>query len=131
MKELIKIVGIGLTGGMLSLTLKRQRPEFAVLTALAASAVILAEIMGGVKDIITELERLVNNMGVDIKYLAVCIKAAGVAYISGFAAELLRDCGEGAVAAKVEVAGKIAVLVMAIPILEGLMDMCIKAVNAI
>ena len=46
MSGIIRIAGIGLGGGMLALLLRRERPELAAMTALAASAVILASIIG-------------------------------------------------------------------------------------
>lgn len=40
MSELTKIVGIGLMGGMLALTVKSEKPEFAVLISRITAAVI-------------------------------------------------------------------------------------------
>ncbi|MBR0365430.1 MAG: stage III sporulation protein AD [Clostridia bacterium] len=131
MSGIIRIAGIGLGGGMLALLLRRERPELAAMTALAASAVILASIIGDIKNIINGLRRMTEMGGIDMKYFVVCIKAAGTAYAAEFSSQLLRDAGEGAIASKVEAAGRIAILVMTLPILEGLMEMCIRAVNSV
>ena len=51
MSELVKIIGTGFIGGMLALTVRKQRPEFAVMIALITSALILgsvAESVGGI-----------------------------------------------------------------------------------
>ena len=127
----IRIAGTGLAGGMLALLLRRQRPELAAMCALATSLVIITGVMGDIKSIIDGLRRITDGAGIDVKYFVLCIKAAGTAYAAQFSAELLRDTGEGAIAAKVEAAGRIAILVMTLPVLEALMEMCIRAVNAI
>lgn len=127
----IRIAGAGLAGGMLALMLRRERPELAVMCALATTLVIVAGVIGDIKNIIDGLLRITGSAGIDIKYFVICIKAAGTAYAAQFSAELLRDCGEGAIAAKIEAAGRIAILVMTLPILEALMEMCIRAVNSI
>ena len=127
----LNIAGTGLAGGMLALLLRRERPELAVMCALAASLVIIAGFIGDIKTVVGGLERLTEDAGIDTEYFVICIKAVGTAYISQFSAELLRDCGEGAIAAKIEAAGRIAILVMTLPILESLIEMCIKAVNSI
>ena len=131
MNGIIRIAGIGLGGGALALLIRRQRPELAAMTALAVSVVILASIVGDIKNIIDGLRRITGMGGIDMKYFVVCIKAAGTAYAAEFSSQLLRDAGEGAIASKVEAAGRIAILVMTLPILEGLMEMCVRAVSSV
>ncbi|MGQ0512778.1 SpoIIIAC/SpoIIIAD family protein, partial [Bacillus sp. D-CC] len=41
----------------------------------------------------------------------------GIAYIAEFGAQITKDAGQGAIASKIELAGKILILVMAIPII--------------
>lgn len=131
MTELIKIIGIGFTGGMLSLVLRRERAEFAALCALITSALILAIVVAQAGTAIDELHRLITSCGVDINYFIICIKAAGIAYLAQFAAEILRDSGEGAIASKIETAGKICILVLTLPVMRELIEMCVKVVNSI
>lgn len=131
MSGIIRIAGIGLGGGVLALLLRRERPELAAMTALAASAAVLAGMIGDIKEVIGGLYRMTGIGGIDMKYFVVCIKASGTAYAAEFSSQLLRDAGEGAIASKIEAAGRIAILVMTLPILEGLMEMCIRAVNAV
>ena len=131
MTELIRIVGIGLCGGMLSLMLRRERPEYAAACALMTSAVILMSVTVNIGGAIGELRQLIESCGVDINYFVICIKAAGIAYLAQFAAEILRDSGEGAIASKIEAAGKISILVLTLPVMRSLIEMCIKVVNTI
>lgn len=131
MSEIIKIAGVGLVGGMLSLFIRRQKPEFAILTALITSLVISGEMIVGLKKIIEDMAAIIEECGVDIKYFAICIKAVGIAYISQFAAEILRDGGEGAIASKVEAAGKISILILTMPVMTSFLRLCVKAVHGI
>ena len=131
MNELIRLAAIGFTGGMLSLTVRRERPEFAMLIALGTSAAILFSVVGSVGEVINELKSMIEGCGVDIKYFVICIRAAGIAYIAQFAAEILRDCGEGAIASKVEAAGKISILVLTLPVMRSLLEMCVRVVNTV
>lgn len=131
MTELIKIVGIGFSGGMLALVLRRERPEFAAVCALITSALILWSVIAQISAVIGSLRQLIESCGVDINYFIICIKAAGMAYLAQFAAEILRDSGEGAIASKVETAGKIGILVLTLPVMRSLIEMCVKVVNAI
>lgn len=131
MSELVKIIGTGFIGGMLALTVRKQRPEFAVMIALITSALILGSVAESVGGIIEELRRVTEECGVDIKYFEIIIKVVGVAYLAQFAAEILRDSGENAVASKVEAAGKICILTLVLPVMTSFLEMCIKVVNSV
>ena len=131
MTDLIKTIGIGLAGGMLTLVLRRERPEYAAACALITSAVILAGVIAEVGAAVDGISRLVTDCGVDINYFIICIKAAGIAYLAQFAAELLRDCGEGAIASKIETAGKITILMLTLPVMRSLIGLCVKVVNSV
>ena len=51
------------------------------------------------------------------------LKIIGIAYIAEFGAQITKDAGQGAIASKIELAGKILILVMAIPILTVVMKL--------
>ena len=54
-----------------------------------------------------------------------------MAYLAQFAAEILRDSGENAVASKVEAAGKICILTLVLPVMTSFLELCIKVVNSV
>lgn len=131
MNDLVKITGIGFMGGMMALTVRKERPEFALMTALITSAVILGYTIASVSGLVGDMCVLIEECGMDIKYFSVCIKAVGLAYISQFAAEILRDGGENAIASKIEAAGKISILVITMPIMSSFLSLCVRIVNEI
>ena len=51
--------------------------------------------------------------------------------MSQLGAEILRDAGEGAIASKVEAAGKISILLLTMPVITSFLRLCLKAVNSI
>ena len=50
----------------------------------------------------------------------------GVAYLAEFGAQVCRDAGENSIAAKIEFAGKIIILIMAVPILMAVLESIIS-----
>ena len=131
MNSLMKIIGAAFIGGMLALTVKKDKPELAVLTALGTSVLILISLTEKVGVIINDLRVMIENCGVDIKYFVIAIKAVGIAYIAQFAAEILRECGESAIASKVETAGKLSILSLAMPVMTSFLELCVRVVNSI
>jgi stage III sporulation protein AD len=129
--DIFKLIGIGLIGGFLSLMVKNYRREFSVLIGAATAIAILLGVADMLGDVINSFRVFAEKSGVDIKYFTIVIKVVGVAYITQFAAEILRDGGENAIALKVELAGKIFILGITLPILTSFLEVCINALDCI
>ena len=114
------ILGIGLIGAFLAITVKATRPELGLAVGLATSCVIFAVILPEISSVLVGIEELSQTSGVDFARFGVVIKIIGIAYITQFSAEVIKDSGENAIAKKVEFAGKVMILVMIIPILKEL-----------
>ncbi|MDF2501614.1 MAG: stage sporulation protein, partial [Anaerosporomusa subterranea] len=65
---------------------------------------------------------LADKANISQMYLNTILKIIGIAYITEFGSQVCRDAGEGAVAGKIEFAGKILIMVMAIPIIALVLD---------
>jgi len=79
-------------------------------------------------EIIRLLQKIAQKGNVDTMYIETILKIIGVAYIADFASNITKDAGQGALAAKVELAGKIIILTMAIPILTVLIETIVNLV---
>lgn len=131
MNDLLKIIGTGFIGGMLALTIRKQKPEFAILVTLITAAVILGAVAHDVGNIVNSLKSAAQQCGIDIRYFEVIMKVIGVAYVSQFASEILRDSGENSIASKVEAAGKISILMLVMPVMISFLELCAKVVNSV
>lgn len=129
--DIFKIIGIGLIGGFLSISVKEYRREFSVLIGVATSIAIFMGIADMLSEVVSSFWRLTEKSGVDVKYFIVVIKVVGIAYITQFASEILRDGGENAAALKVELAGKVFILGLTLPILTSFLEVCVNALNSI
>ncbi|HBQ63365.1 MAG TPA: stage III sporulation protein AD, partial [Clostridiales bacterium] len=110
--DILKIAGIGILGTFLALMLKQYRPELAVLTGAVTGLLIFfiaASKIGGVLDF---LKTNALGTGLDAGLLQTMMKITGIAYISEFASDLCRDAGESSMASKIEMGGRILILVM-------------------
>jgi len=74
------------------------------------------------------VQRIASNANVNTIYVETILKIIGVAYIAEFASHISKDAGQGAMAAKVELAGKIIILAMSIPILSVLIETVINLI---
>ena len=56
-------------------------------------------------------------------YFPVLLKSLGTALICSATCDVCKDCGEAGIASKVELAGKICILLYSLPIVRGLAEM--------
>ena len=125
--DIFKIIGVGLIGGILSMTVKQYKKEYALLVALATVTVILFFTLDTLETAISQISLITEKSGVDTRYFTAVMKVVGVAYITQFGAEILRDGGEGAIALKVELAGKVFILGLTSPIVTEFLEVCVNA----
>ncbi|MGV3466233.1 MAG: stage III sporulation protein AD [Heyndrickxia sp.] len=124
----MQIVGISLITTFLALIIKEQKPNFAFLLVLFVGCAIFLFLVDQLRDIVQMVQRIASNANVNTIYVETILKIIGVAYIAEFASHISKDAGQGAMAAKVELAGKIIILAMSIPILSVLIETVINLI---
>ena len=115
--EIWQIVGLALIVTVISVVLKQIRPEIALQLTILAGASIFILVMSKIKVIVDLLQNLADQANISSYYLLIVLKIVGVAYLAEFGAQICRDAGEGALASKIELAAKVGVIVLAIPLL--------------
>lgn len=124
--EIIQIVGLGLIATILILVVKEQKPLFAFLIATTAGIVIFMFVIGKIGAVIQVLERMADSSGMDEIHLKTILKIIGIAYIAEFGAQIVRDAGQDSIASKIELAGKVLILVLAVPIISIIIETVMK-----
>ena len=115
-----QIIAVGILGAVLAILIKQHRPEFAVLISIVAGMVILvmvlpmlAEAMGFLR----HLGGLADGVG---EYAGLALRVIGVAYMAELGASVCNDANETAIAAKIDLAGRVIILVMAMPVIADI-----------
>lgn len=121
--DISKIVVIGIIGAVLSITLKKTSPEAAFFVGIATGLVIFFGILGRLTAVIDVLKSLSDEAALSESYISVILKVIGIAYIADFGIQLCKDCGESAIASKIELAGKVIIMAISAPVIVGVMDM--------
>ncbi len=126
--EIVQIVSLGFIVTLLILIIKFQKPEIAVQLSLTVAVIIFLMIVNKLGVIISLFQDLAEKAQINQLYLNTILKILGIAYITEFGSQVCRDAGEGAVAAKIELAGKVLVMVMAIPIIALVLNTIVKLI---
>lgn len=125
--EILQIVGIGIISTILAVLVRRTiGSEFAIFISLVTGILIFFMIFDKLIYVVETLSQLAKNTSIEFTYFSTILKIIGIAYIVEFGAQISRDAGEEAIASKIELGGKIVMMVLAIPILIALMELIIK-----
>lgn len=125
---IIQVVGMAILSAILIIVIRQQKPELAFLLSIITGVVILILIIDQVTLVIELLNQLARRAQIDMLYFNTIIKIIGIAYIGEFGAEITKDSGESALASKIEMAAKILIMVIAIPIMLSLIDTILKLI---
>lgn len=119
--DVIKMAGFAVGAALLLLLLRRVKPEVAVIAAVAAGVLLLLMALPSVQEIIGGITSLAEKGGVQQRYLTQLLKVTGISLLMDFAAQTCRDAGEEGLAMKTELAGRVMILVLALPAMETLL----------
>ncbi|ARZ64301.1 stage III sporulation protein AD [Bacillus tropicus] len=118
----MQIVGLGLVATFLAAVLNQHKSSITSLFIVFVGSVMFLLLIDQIHAILQMIERVASEAKVSNVYVETLLKIIGIAYIAEFGAQITKDAGQGAIASKIELAGKILILVMAIPILTVVIE---------
>lgn len=120
---MLKIAGISVTCIILGQVLKKETPELAFLLVVTAGIFIVFQIGSGLVSVLDAMKYLGELSQIDQNLLIPVVKTIAISITSKITSELCRSAGEGGLATFVEFSGAVLALVIAIPMIEGVMTM--------
>ena len=129
--DVFGLFGIAAATAAAALTLRHYRPELALQVSLAGGAVILIKAIASLGGITQTLNSLFERSGVGSEWFGLILKIFGIAYVTQISADICRDAGESALAAKTELCGKIMMLACALPAVIAVVDILMELAEGI
>ena len=115
--EIVKIGMIGIAGVFLAILLKKEKSEYGVFISMVVCIAIFFFVVHKMQVIFAFVERLEAMLSVDSSYIALIMKMIGIAYTAGFAIDICKDAGYGAIGSQIEMFAKLSILVVSLPVL--------------
>lgn len=119
---MMKIGLIGIVAIFLTMPLKKEKGEFALLVILVSSLIIFIYAMAKMQTVVDFLRQLVERLPIDSTYLMPLLKMLGVMYVADFASSVCREAGYSSVASQMELFAKLSIIALSIPELTYLVD---------
>ncbi|MCI8709196.1 MAG: stage III sporulation protein AD [Dorea sp.] len=120
--NMIQVAAAAVAGVLLAVQFKAGKAEYGIYISIGLSLLIFFGILGYLKNIIGTIKTIGNYISMDTAYVGTLLKMLGITYIADFSSNICKDAGYQAIAGQIEVFGKLAVLVLSMPILLALLD---------
>jgi stage III sporulation protein AD len=120
--EIVQVVGLGLIAAVLVIILREYRPELAMQVSLVAGVIIMLMVINRIVGAVQVITETAVGAGINLVYLQTLLRVIGIAYLAEFGSQICRDAGEGSIASRIELAAKVMILVMAVPVIVEVME---------
>lgn len=119
---MIKIAVVTLTALILVIFLKRSNKEFAFILTFAAALILFSIVISDFFDVVNRIYTISSGIENLNSYITLMVKILGITLITQFIIDLCKDSGENALATQTEIASKIIILIMVMPLFEAVMN---------
>lgn len=113
--DIFRIAGLALLTAILSVTVRAYKPELGIHVAVSGGIVILLATISEFTGIAESAHDLMKRFGLAEGIWMLVVKVIGISYITQTASDICRDCGENALASKMEICGRIMLFSAAMP----------------
>mgnify|MGYP000920872339 CR=1 FL=1 len=121
--NIFTLILLALVAVIFAVFLKESRlPAASLLLSIAVGLIILIALLPALIELVSFFQQTAIEIGLNSFYLTTVLKVIGIAYLAEFAVQLCRDAGQGAIAVKIELAAKVALLLLALPIITALFE---------
>lgn len=123
---ILKIVGFGILATLMVVILKENSKEVAIILIIASSIILLLSTVNYLKPIVSMIENIVSNSSIESSYILVILKITGIAYLIEFGKDICIDAGQNSIANKMEIAGKIIIVSLSVPVITSVFEVVEK-----
>lgn len=120
--NIMKVGIIAVAGVLLAVQFKSGKAEYGIYISIALGVLIFFSILGYLEEIIDVLGMIGGYLKIDHAYIGTLMKMLGITYVAEFSSGICKDAGYQTIAVQIEIFGKLAILVLSIPVLLALLN---------
>ncbi|MBR3078065.1 MAG: stage III sporulation AC/AD family protein [Oscillospiraceae bacterium] len=119
--EAFRLSALALTAALLTLAVKKQSPELALVLSLCACALAAAFLLGRLEPVLRLAERLAERGDLDPELTGALFRCLGLGLLTELSAAVCADAGQSALSKLVELGGGVLCLIACLPLLQAVL----------
>ncbi len=128
--DIVQIAAIALCGVVIASLIREYKPTMALYAVIATVLLIFGYILYQLSSVFNFLGSIYDQISYGKAFFLILIKVLAVAYIADFVAQVCKDAGETAIGSKVELAGKVIIFYLAIPVMMSVLETLTKLLRS-
>lgn len=124
--DVFQVVSIGVIASVLYLLIKDKQPSIAFLIVILTVLYLFIYLMQFVYEILQLISYLGERANINGFYIKTILQIIGISYLTEIGANIVKDAGLESIAVKIEMIGKLFILILAIPIFKTLIETIIN-----
>ena len=120
--NIISICVLGVFAVISSVALKKYSPEISALLLISCAVMIAVIYLPTAENLLKSIDYLTTKCIIKSEYINILIKSLGICYITQISANVCKENGSLSVAIQIETAGKILLLISAVPVFNDIIE---------
>lgn len=120
--DMLQIGIMGVAGTLLAVQFKSGKSEYGIYITVTLSLIIFFSVLGRLGTIVEAMKGIGRFIRLDQAYIGTLVKMLGITYVAEFSAGICKDAGYQTIASQIEIFGKLAVMLLSLPILMTLLN---------
>lgn len=120
--SMLKVCMLGVAGVLLAIQFKSGKTEYGIYISVALSLIIFFGVFDYLETMIDMIKGIGTYIDLDDSYISILLKMLGITYVADFSAGICKDAGYQTIAGQIEIFGKLAVMVLSMPVLYALLN---------
>lgn len=117
------LIAVAMLATTVSVMLKKYSPEYSIFISLVAGVFILFMAFAELSPSLQKINNLISTSGISLEHAKIVFKTLGICFLVQFASDACNDAGESSLASKIELAGKVLIITLALPLFEEVVNM--------
>lgn len=127
--EIYSVIALGLVATAICILLKQYQPEYALFVSIICGVIIFGVVIDNLLPTFSLMADLMVKAQIKSSYVEAIVKTLGVCYITQLVTDSCKDAGQNAIASKVELASKVYIVLLALPLFEDLITITFSLIN--
>lgn len=127
--DIFAFVGVGIIMCILIVTVKQFKPELALPLCIISGVVMTGYLINLILPLFNEIKSIAADSGINSDFIVIAVKAIGICIAVQIASDVCRDAGQSALANKLEMGGKIALLIVSLPLFKEMLSLAVEIIG--
>ncbi len=127
--EIFGLCIIGIIAAVMALLLRRQSPQTALLLSIGAGTLMILSVVKNLVLTTQSISGLLQSSGINADYIVILFKVLGICFLTEFTCDTVTEAGMLSLATNISFAGKVTVLIAALPLFNDMIKAIATMVN--